>query len=109
NFDKAIAEWQYLNSDEDAEFDSTVRIDAASLEPFVTWGTNPGMVAPISGRVPDPDSSGSEAERAATRRALEYMSLKPGTAMEDIGIDRVFIGSCTNARIEDLRATAELV
>ena len=109
DFDKALAYWQTLKSDDGAQFDATVRIDAAALEPFVTWGTNPGMVAPITGRVPDPNSAASEGERSATQRALEYMGLKPGTAMEDIDIDRVFIGSCTNARIEDLRATAELV
>ena len=109
NFEKALAYWQTLQSDHEARFDATVRINAADLEPYVTWGTNPGMVAPISGRVPDPASAASESERSATARALEYMDLKPGTAMEDIAIDRVFIGSCTNARIEDLRATAELV
>lgn len=109
NFEKAAAHWQTLKSDDEARFDSTIKIDAAALEPYVTWGTNPGMVAPITGRVPDPDSATSEAERSATARALQYMDLKPGTAMEDILIDRVFIGSCTNARIEDLRATAELV
>jgi len=109
NFERALSHWQTLQSDDEANFDSTVRIDAAALEPYVTWGTNPGMVAPITGRVPDPSSASSETERGATARALEYMDLKPGTAMEDIAIDRVFIGSCTNARIEDLRATAELV
>ena len=109
NFEKALAYWHSFQSDGEARFDATVRINAADLEPYVTWGTNPGMVAPISGRVPDPSSAASEGERSATARALEYMDLKPGTAMEDIAIDRVFIGSCTNARIEDLRATAELV
>jgi 3-isopropylmalate/(R)-2-methylmalate dehydratase large subunit len=109
SFEKALAHWQTLQSDDAARFDATVRVDAAALEPYVTWGTNPGMVAPITGRVPDPYTAASEAERAATARALEYMDLKPGTAIEDIAIDRVFIGSCTNARIEDLRATAELV
>ena len=109
NFQKAVDDWQTLKSDDEAQFDATVRIDARALEPYVTWGTNPGMVVPISGRVPDPSSAASETERAATLRALEYMDLKPGTAMQDIAIDRVFIGSCTNARIEDLRATAELV
>ena len=109
DFEKTLAHWQTLKSDDGAQFDATVRIDAAALEPFVTWGTNPGMVVPITGRVPDPNAAASETERASTQRALEYMGLKPGTAMEDIDIDRVFIGSCTNARIEDLRATAELV
>ncbi|PYX97029.1 MAG: 3-isopropylmalate dehydratase large subunit [Acidobacteria bacterium] len=109
NFEKALAHWQTLQSDDEARFDATVRINAADLEPYVTWGTNPGMVVPISGRVPDPSSAASETERAAAARALEYMDLKPGSAIEDIAIDRVFIGSCTNARIEDLRATAELV
>jgi len=109
SFQKVVDYWQTLKSDDAAQFDATVRIDARALEPYVTWGTNPGMVVPISGRVPDPNSAASETERAATLRALEYMDLKPGTAMEDIAIDRVFIGSCTNARIEDLRATAELV
>ena len=108
-FDKALAHWETLKSDPDARFDSTVKIDATSLEPFVTWGTNPGMVAPITGRIPDPNSAPSDADRLAVARALEYMDLKPGTAMEDISVDRVFIGSCTNARIEDLRLTAELV
>jgi 3-isopropylmalate/(R)-2-methylmalate dehydratase large subunit len=108
-FDKAVAHWETLKSDEGARFDSTLEIDATSLEPFVTWGTNPGMVVPITGRVPDPNSTPSEAERQAIARALEYMDLKPGTAMEDISVDRVFIGSCTNARLEDLRLTAELI
>jgi len=108
-FDKAVAHWETLQSDDGALFDSTLEIDAAGLEPFVTWGTNPGMVVPITGHVPDPNSTPSEAERQAITRALEYMDLKPGTAMEDIPIDRVFIGSCTNARLEDLRLTAELI
>lgn len=106
-FDKAVEHWRTLRTDHGAHFDRTVTIDAASLEPYVTWGTNPGMVAPITGRVPDPNCAQSEADRAATARALEYMDLKPGTAMQDIVVDRVFIGSCTNARIEDLRVAAE--
>jgi 3-isopropylmalate/(R)-2-methylmalate dehydratase large subunit len=108
-FDRAVAHWETLKSDADARFDTTVKIDAATLEPFVTWGTNPGMVAPITGHIPDPNSAQSDTDRQAVARALEYMDLKPGTAMEDISVDRVFIGSCTNARIEDLRLTAELV
>ena len=108
-FDRAAAHWASLRTDDEARFDSTVKIDAAEIEPFVTWGTNPGMVVPITGRVPDPNAASSEADRQAVTRALDYMDLKPGTAMEDISVDRVFIGSCTNARIEDLRMTAELV
>jgi 3-isopropylmalate/(R)-2-methylmalate dehydratase large subunit len=107
--DNAIAHWQRLGSDDGARFDATVTIDASLLEPYVTWGTNPGMVAPITGRVPDPISAPAEGDRMAHARALEYMGLKPGTAMEDISVDRVFIGSCTNARLEDLRITAEFV
>jgi 3-isopropylmalate/(R)-2-methylmalate dehydratase large subunit len=90
-------------------FDKVVEIDASTLEPFVTWGTNPGMVVPISSVVPDPADATTLADRQAAERALEYMALKPSTSIEDISIDRAFIGSCTNARIEDLRAAARVV
>jgi 3-isopropylmalate/(R)-2-methylmalate dehydratase large subunit len=84
-------------------------MEASDLEPHVTWGTNPGMVAPISGKIPDPADMEDEAQRESTVRALEYMGLKPGTAIQDIKIDRIFVGACTNARLEDLRAAAEVV
>jgi 3-isopropylmalate/(R)-2-methylmalate dehydratase large subunit len=108
-WDKAVSRWKTFKSDDDAVFDRTVEIDAARLEPFVTWGTNPGMVVPVSGYVPDPAEAKSAADRQAAERALEYMALKPHTNIRDIAIDRAFIGSCTNARIEDLRAAARVV
>ena len=106
-WETAVALWRTLPSDEGASFDQVVVIDAAQLSPFVTWGTNPGMVAPITGRVPEPGSM-RDGDRRATELALEYMALEPGKRIEDIGIDRVFIGSCTNSRIEDLRAAARV-
>ncbi len=109
DFDAAIVEWQALVTDPGARFDKTVEIDAGTLEPMVSWGTNPGMVVPVTGRVPDPDSADDLGRKQATERALEYMDLQPGTPMQDVKIDRVFLGSCTNARIEDLRAAAEVV
>jgi len=108
-WDEAVAYWRTLPTDEGATFDRTVEVDAAALAPFVTWGTSPGMVVPVNARVPDPSSAANEAERAAFERALGYMGLEPGTPVEDVGVDRVFIGSCTNARIEDLRAAARVV
>lgn len=108
-WDEAVAYWRQLRTDEGARFDTTVIVQAAELEPYVTWGTNPGMVAPVTGSVPDPESFASGADRAAAEAALRYMGLKPGTPIQEIAIDRVFIGSCTNARIEDLRAAAEVV
>jgi 3-isopropylmalate/(R)-2-methylmalate dehydratase large subunit len=108
-WEKALAAWQTLPSDEGAHYDQLVEVDASSLTPHVTWGTNPGMVAPVTGRVPDPSSYADVGDRRAVERALEYMALTPGTAIEDIAIDRVFIGSCTNSRIEDLRIAARVV
>ncbi len=106
-WEKAVAYWWSLPSDEGAGFDKVVEIDAAELSPFVTWGTNPGMVAPVTGRVPETTGL-QEADRRATELALQYMGLDPGKRIEEIGIDRVFIGSCTNSRIEDLRAAARV-
>jgi 3-isopropylmalate/(R)-2-methylmalate dehydratase large subunit len=106
---KALNYWRTFVSDDDAVFDATVEIDASRLEPFVTWGTSPGMVVPVTSFVPDPAETKDAADRAAAERALEYMALKPRTSIQDIAIDRAFIGSCTNARIEDLRAAARVV
>ncbi|MCA1849968.1 MAG: 3-isopropylmalate dehydratase large subunit, partial [Acidobacteria bacterium] len=108
-WDEAVAYWRTLQTDEGATFDRTVEVDADALAPFVTWGTSPGMVVPVTECVPDPAEAGTESDRRAARRALEYMSLEPGTPVEEIAVDRVFIGSCTNARIEDLRAAARVV
>lgn len=107
--DEAVAYWRTLPSDANAHFDRVVEIDAATLAPYVTWGTNPGMVAPITGSVPDPRKAKGDDERRATERALEYMALRPRTRIADIAIDRVFIGSCTNSRLEDLRAAARVI
>jgi len=108
-WEKALSYWKTLRTDAGAAFDRTVEIEATALEPFVTWGTSPGMVVPISGSVPDPAEAGSEADRRAAVQALEYMGLAPRTNMKAIAVDRVFIGSCTNARIEDLREAARVV
>ncbi len=108
-FEAAVEQWRALASDQDAAYDTLVEIDASALSPFVTWGTNPGMVVPVTGRVPDPASMTSPTDRAAAERALEYMGLQPDTPMQDIHVDNVFIGSCTNSRIEDLRAAAAVV
>ena len=109
DFAEAVARWETLPSDPDATFDREVHVDAAGLAPQVTWGTNPGMVAPITGRVPTPDELDDPGEAAGMRKALEYMGLQGGEAIEDIAIDTVFLGSCTNGRIEDLRAAAAIV
>ena len=108
-WDESVAYWRTLRTDEGAEFDTVVELDAASLAPHVTWGTSPGQVVPVTGRVPAPEEAASETERRALLRALDYMDLKAGTRIEDLSVDRVFIGSCTNARIEDLRAAARVL
>ena len=108
-WDEAVAAWRALPTDPGATYDRVVVLDASAAVPQVTWGTNPGMVAPIDGRVPDPDAMTDPNARAAAKRALEYMALTPGTPIAEIQIDRVFIGSCTNARIEDLRLAARFV
>ena len=107
--ERAVAAWSSLRSEEGASFDSEVAIDASAISPQVTWGTNPGMVRAVTERVPAPEEFDSPADREATERALHYMALEPGTPIEQIAIDRVFIGSCTNSRIGDLRAAAEVV
>jgi len=108
-WEKALSYWRTFVSDDDAVFDATLEIDASQLEPFVTWGTSPGMVVPVTSHVPDPADATTATDRQAAERALEYMALKPRTSVQDITIDRAFIGSCTNARIEDLRAAARVV
>jgi 3-isopropylmalate/(R)-2-methylmalate dehydratase large subunit len=107
-WDKAVEEWSKLPSDPGARFDRELVIDAATLVPYVSWGTSPGMVAPITDAVPDPAALSNEIDRKSMERALEYMGLKPRTPLNEIEIDRVFIGSCTNSRIEDLRAAAKI-
>ena len=108
-FEKAAAEWLALRSDPGAKYDKGVVIHASKLEPAVTWGTNPGMVTSISGKVPNPGSFDDVAQQESATRALEYMGLEPETPMSDIKLDRVFLGACTNSRIDDLRAAAKVV
>ena len=107
-WDKAVEEWKKLKTDAGATFDRELTIDATKLTPYVSWGTSPGMVAPITAVVPDPAAAKSEIDRKNLERALEYMGLKAGTPLTDIKIDRVFIGSCTNGRMEDMRAAARI-
>ena len=108
-WEQAVADWRDLVTDEDAVFDHEVSIDAASLSPFVTWGTNPGQGVPLSAAVPAVDDFTDPVDRAAAERALEYMDLVPGTPMREIAVDTVFVGSCTNGRLEDLRAAAAVL
>ena len=106
---KAIESWNKLFSDKDCKFDKEVNIDGQDIEPLVTWGTSPQDVSPITGTVPDPDKEENHDRKLAMKRSLEYMGLKPNTKISDIKIDKIFIGSCTNGRIEDLRAAANLL
>ncbi|MEV6906863.1 3-isopropylmalate dehydratase large subunit [Amycolatopsis sp. NPDC051071] len=109
DWDAAVENWRELRTDEDAVFDAEVRLNADELTPFVTWGTNPGQGLPLSAEVPDPERIGDENERVAAEKALSYMDLKPGTPLREIAVDTVFLGSCTNGRIEDLRAAADVL
>jgi 3-isopropylmalate/(R)-2-methylmalate dehydratase large subunit len=109
DFDAAVERWRQLPTDRGAEFDTEVEVDAGEISPMVTWGTNPGMVVEVTDRVPDPAAMTSSADREAAERALAYMGLEAGTPMTEVAPERVFIGSCTNSRIEDLREAAEIV
>ncbi len=108
-WDAAVEYWRTLRTDDDAEFDASVTVAAEEITPFVTWGTNPGQGAPLSALVPDPADFADEGDRAAAAKALEYMGLTAGTPLRDVAVDTVFVGSCTNGRIEDLRAVAEIL
>jgi 3-isopropylmalate/(R)-2-methylmalate dehydratase large subunit len=108
-WDAAVDYWDRLRTDDGAQFDTEVYLDAASLSPFVTWGTNPGQGVPLAGAVPDPALIGDDSERQAAEKALAYMDLQPGTPMREVGVDAVFVGSCTNGRIEDLRVVADVL
>ncbi|HET7522542.1 MAG TPA: 3-isopropylmalate dehydratase large subunit, partial [Acidimicrobiales bacterium] len=109
SWQRALDDWASLRTDDGATYDKEVKIDSSALTPFVSWGTNPSQVVPISGVVPSPDEFGSPSERDAASRALEYMGLSAGSKVRDIAVDTVFIGSCTNGRIEDLRAAASVL
>ena len=108
-FDRAVERWSRLSTDDGAQYDKSITIDAGTLAPQVTWGTNPGMVTDVTSVVPDPDDMPTLDQKSAVQRALEYIDLTPGTRMTDVQVDKVFIGSCTNSRITDLRAAAETV
>jgi 3-isopropylmalate/(R)-2-methylmalate dehydratase large subunit len=109
DFEAALERWRSLPTEEDASFDTETEIDAGAISPMVTWGTTPGMVVEVTDAVPDPAAIDSPADREAAERALAYMALEPGTPMQEIRPERVFIGSCTNSRIEDLREAAQIV
>jgi 3-isopropylmalate/(R)-2-methylmalate dehydratase large subunit len=109
DWDAAVENWRELRTDDGAEFDEEVHLDASALTPFVTWGTNPGQGLPLGAEVPDPEQIPDENDRVAAEKALSYMDLKPGTPLREISVDTVFLGSCTNGRIEDLRAAAEVL
>ena len=109
DWDAAVAAWRQLRTDEGAEFDTEVYLDAAELSPFVTWGTNPGQGVPLAASVPDPALIGDDGERQSAEKALAYMDLRPGMPMREVAVDTVFVGSCTNGRIEDLRVVAEVL
>lgn len=109
DWDAAVEYWKSLHTDDDATFDTVVEIDGSALSPFVTWGTNPGQGAPLSASVPNPEDIAEDSERAAAEKAIAYMGLEPGQPLREIKIDTVFVGSCTNGRIEDLRTAADIV
>jgi 3-isopropylmalate/(R)-2-methylmalate dehydratase large subunit len=109
DWDNAVAAWDQLRTDDGAEFDAEIYLDAATLSPFVTWGTNPGQGVPLSAAVPDPELMTNDGDKQSAEKALAYMDLRPGQPMRDIAVDAVFVGSCTNGRIEDLRAVAEVL
>jgi 3-isopropylmalate/(R)-2-methylmalate dehydratase large subunit len=109
DWDAAVAYWKTLRTDEGAEFDTEVVIDGDALTPYVTWGTNPGQGLPLGAAVPDPESFDTEVDKVAARKALEYMGLEAGTPLREVKVDTVFLGSCTNGRLEDLRAAAAVI
>jgi 3-isopropylmalate/(R)-2-methylmalate dehydratase large subunit len=108
-WDAAVAHWRTLVTDDDSEFDHEIELDASTMTPFVTWGTNPGQGVPLGASVPSPDDFEDAQDKVAAQKALEYMALEAGTPMRDIKVDTVFVGSCTNGRIEDLRLAADII